>query len=203
MYWTTYKRFHDLCYSSCDCQSCSWSVLHEHARSSIGIIPVDVSASPAATTGTVMLRSIIEDEDTVAASLSIRHNTGTWRGDLWTSSGIEPADRLLGVFIIDVWSTATSTRLDPECWSVVVFLHRNVRLVQVVLPWRFLASSILIRPWLDYPHPKTASFCHHDPSWTVFHLQAVPVHFGCQLVFVTATNVPTYLPPHALCISGS
>lgn len=108
----------------------------------------------------------------------------------------------MGICGLNIWSPASPPRSNAKCWSLVVFLYRNVRLVPKFLSGRVLASFVVLRWRLDNPSTDTASFCPHNPSGDFRDLQTVPLDLRYISLPGHATIIPTCIPIDAIHLRG-
>ena len=90
----------------------------------------------------------------------------------------------MGICGLNIWSPASPPRSNAKCWSLVVFLYRNVRLVPKFLSGRVLASFVVLRWRLDNPSTDTASFCPHNPSGDFRDFETVPLDLSDTFFFL-------------------
>ena len=132
-----------------------------------------------------------------------------------TSSVVFCDWQVLGVYIVHVRLPPVAAGPHAQRWTMVVFLHRDVRFIPSILHRRFLVApgelrrrivrqiqvrAALVRPVLCYGILTPDSYqtttpirCHH-PDRPLRHIQAVPERIRQRSVPRLAAPLPARLP---------
>ena len=194
MHWSTYKPIHQLCCFICNRQSVSQPTLHGHGCARSSIVSGTISSTPPASAHPSLFRRSVQERKANSKYCVLRSDTHNYvlrQHSLLPLRVLPPDWGLLGVHTIHIRCPPPIAGLDPECWSMVVFLHRDVRLVPGVLPRGILASSRGLCRRFVCAASKPAFVRHHNVTGPLRNLQAISKYLRYRLIPLAFAVLPT------------